>query len=243
MHKDSLKICFWWPVISSIIAFITSFAIWSSSGALLMCNKLPVWMIFLIDFGYWYIIWIYEMNQVQEISCMWFWHQNFLKFFYFFFWPFSKMYIWFLNIEKTRPLKSFLLGLSYDISHAISAGASFFSWLRISFFFAFAITLSFSARACRKFSQFSMVSSLFQIFSSVLFFICLSLQSLSKLGTDFRNSFLLWIADVITVSIALVKNCTFTTNLFAIWELSDGSLMSFSQSTLLSFWKCILWKS
>ena len=60
--------------------------------------------------------------------------------------------------------------------------------LRYAFLLAFAITRLFSAQVIRKSSQLSSVPSFFQIFLSLLAFICISLHSSSNPGTDFGNN-------------------------------------------------------
>ncbi len=112
--------------------------------------------------------------------------------------------------------------------------------LRYAFFLAFAITRLFSARASRKSSELSSVFSFFQIFLSLLAFICISLHPSSNFCTYFGDNLALGIARVIAVSIALIKECTLLSISSSVVDVQEESLTSSSLSVFVNAGICIL---
>ncbi len=131
-------------------------------------------------------------------------------------------------------------GLSHGFPNAVRRGTSFFFWLPIEFFFAFAIIRTFSAQASRNSSQLFTVPSIFPIFFSLLAFICVSLHFLSNPWTDFGNGLALWIAGAIAVLVLPIKEYFCVSSSFAIWGWRGWSLKSSSRSAFFKFGPFIL---
>ncbi len=198
MNKESLKICSKWTVISGIITVITSFDIWSGQGALLVCKELPIWRIsfWMIrgigkSFGYRKLV-RSERSGFCDVGIRIFLSSSIFS------WSSMAGYLsdfWIFGSQSCLKAR-FLVCLT--AFYMLSREAQAFSFdFRLTFFFVFAITRLFSAWASRNPFQLYTVHSLFQIFFSLLAFICVSLHFSSNPRTDFGNRFALRIARAI----------------------------------------------